>query len=103
MTEEQFNKIEELIKNHSTQVEDKKYEDREHIKEVIIKTVNGKIDGFRKEFASYVEEDILWKEKAQPAVDFFRNVTWAKSFILGVLLFIGSAISVAVAAKNLFK
>lgn len=65
-------------------------------------TVNGKINDFRKEFNLYVEGDMKWKERANPAVDFFVNVTWSKKFFLGVIAFVATILSFILLVKAIF-
>ncbi len=65
-------------------------------------TVNGKLDGFRKEFTDYVTGDLKWKERANPAIDFFINVTWSKKFILGVMGFLAAIFGLIIMIKSIF-
>lgn len=60
---------------------------KEHVADVIRLTVNGKIDGLRRDFNAFVI-------RAEPAVKVFENLTWFKKVIIGVLVFLGSVATV---------
>lgn len=47
--------------------------------------VNGKIDNLTKSLDLYIEGDAKWKERAEPSVIFFENVTFANGAVMWVL------------------
>lgn len=78
MTPEQFERFQQSLK--------------ETVSDQIKLTVNGKIDGLRKDLQNYVDSDAIWKEvdktwkeDAQPSIDLGKNVKWGGMFIASVI------------------
>lgn len=82
------------------------------ISEHLLQTVRGvvndaitkKMEDFTRSFEEYVEDDLKWKERANPAVDFFVNVTWSKKFILAIIGFMATIVGfIALLKATFFK
>ncbi len=85
----------------------------EEMKQEIRYTVNGKIDSLSRDFKQYVkddmawkddytESDLEWKDKAQPAIDAFSNLTGAGKILVALALAASAIIGFLIAIKTYF-
>lgn len=64
------------------------------IKETIQTTVNGKVDGLRRELQEYIERDNDWKENVTPSIEIMKKMQGFASvggFVLKGMILIGAS------------
>lgn len=80
-----------------------KLELKEHVAETIRVTVNGKIDSLKADFSKYQKEDLKWKERAEPSVVFFENITVIKRFAIWSFGILSATGGLLLVVKEIFK
>ena len=95
MTPEQFAHIEAILASHKEDYLESRERQIDLIKETIKTVVNGKIDRLTVKLDDFIV-------RADPAVNFFENVTWSKKIILGAVIFVGAIASALLAIKQLY-
>lgn len=76
---------------------------KEFVALTITTTVNGKIDRMNTKLDTYIKEDNLWKEKAQPIIDLGNNARGASVVALWLAGFIAAIGGAYLIIKNVFK
>jgi hypothetical protein len=61
---------------------------KEHLSEVVVKTVNGKIDQLNLKLDNYIDNDMAWKDRAEPLVKAYENSSWLWKIVLNVMKFV---------------
>lgn len=82
-----------------------KKELKDHVEQTIGETVNGKLDRIKDRLDKYIEQDLEWKQKAQPAIDTFINLRGGYKSILvfsAFLVAVGAAVTVIKKAIGLW-
>lgn len=69
---------------------------------VVQNTIQEAMKEYKVSFDKYVVDDMKWKERANPAVDFFVNVTWSKKFILAIIGFLATILGFIALLKASF-
>ena len=72
----------------------------EHLLQTVQGAVKHEMNTFTRKLDDYIKDDMEWKERANPAVDFFVNVTWSKKFILAVIGFMAALFGLITLAKS---
>ncbi len=66
-----------------------KTEMKEHVAEVIVATVNGKISSLDTKLTKYISEDMAWKESMEDLRLAFTSSKWAFRTLVAFLKFFG--------------
>jgi len=79
---------------------------KEHVAETVRTVVNGKIDGLNLKLDNYIDNDMAWKERAEPLVIAYENTTWLSKIVLNIMKFgilLASAITAYLFIKDKIK
>lgn len=98
MNDEQFKQLKSELKSH--------------VEDTIKTTVNGKIDGLRRELTDYIQKDTEWKEvdkswksQVDPVVAVYKNSSWLGRIVVASLKFlalVGAAVGAVFAIVKYF-
>lgn len=76
------------------ELEQLKYDIKTTLTQVVVSTVNGKIDAISRKLDLYIQEDTAWKTTAEPVIEMGNNARGASIVALwlaGVIVAIGGA------------
>lgn len=76
---------------------------KDHVAETITLVVNGKIDRLNLKLDNYIDNDMAWKERAEPLIKAYENTGWLWKIVLKVLKFIvllGAAMGAYIVIKD---